>query len=76
MLGDARSNYGDPRVDLLELLHARAGRLIWLNPEHRTSWGTGDSEMLRYLPHCDVARVCANLKDLETAVAGLLLPRR
>ncbi len=76
VLGDARSNFGDPRVDLLELLHARAGRLIWLNPEHRTSWGTGDSEMLRYLPHCDVARVCANLKDLENAVAGLLLPRR
>ncbi len=76
VLGDARSNYGNPRVDLLELLHARAGRLIWLNPEHRTSWGTGDSEMLRYLPHCDVARVCANLNDLESAVAGLLLPRR
>jgi len=76
VLGDARSNFGDPRVDLLELIRARAGRLIWLNPEHRSSWGTGDSEMLRYLPHCDVARVCASLTDLEHAVAALLAARR
>jgi uncharacterized protein with von Willebrand factor type A (vWA) domain len=76
ILGDARSNFGDPRVDLLAMLHDRAGRVIWLNPEHRSSWGTGDSEMLRYLPYCDVARVCANLNDLEAAVAALMLPRR
>ncbi|HZO95276.1 MAG TPA: VWA domain-containing protein [Candidatus Baltobacteraceae bacterium] len=76
ILGDARSNFGDPRIDLLELLHERAGRLVWLNPEHRSSWGSGDSEMLRYLPQCDAARVCASLADLERAVRDLVAPRR
>jgi len=75
ILGDARNNQGDPCTASLETLHQRAKRIIWLNPEPRPFWGTGDSEMLRYLPYCQVARVCNTLRHLERAVDDLLAAR-
>ncbi|MBO6635838.1 VWA domain-containing protein [Parvibaculum sp.] len=72
ILGDARSNYGDPRGDILKKMHARARRVIWLNPEPRTMWNSGDSEMRRLAPYCDRALTCASLKDLERVVSDLL----
>ena len=75
VLGDARNNRGDPNPASLARLFQRAKRVIWLNPEPRTFWGTGDSEMLRYLPWCHVARVCNTLRHLERAVDDLLAAR-
>ncbi|MBX3506332.1 MAG: VWA domain-containing protein [Parvibaculum sp.] len=72
ILGDARSNYGDPRADILKLVHARARRVIWLNPEARSMWNSGDSEMRRLTPYCDRAITCASLQDLERVVSDLL----
>ena len=75
VLGDARNNRGDPETAVLDRLFQRAKRVIWLNPEPRPFWGTGDSEMLRYLPYCHVARVCNTLRHLERAVDDLLATR-
>jgi uncharacterized protein with von Willebrand factor type A (vWA) domain len=75
IMGDARSNYSDPRVDVMRTLNERAKRVIWLNPESRSSWGTGDSEMMRYLPFCQVARECSTARDLERTIADLLSAR-
>ena len=72
ILGDARSNYGDPRGDILKKIHARARRVVWLNPEPRTMWNSGDSEMRKLQPYCDKAVTCASLKDLERVVSDLL----
>lgn len=72
ILGDARSNYGDPRSDILKLVHARARRVIWLNPEPRSMWNSGDSEMRSLTPYCDRAITCASLQDLERVVSDLL----
>src|SRR5690606_17983444 len=72
ILSDARSNYGDPRGDILKKIHARARRVIWLNPEPTSSWNPGDGEMRRLSPHCDAAVTCASLKDPERVVSGLL----
>ena len=72
ILGDARNNYGDPRTDILSLLHERARRLIWLNPEPPNFWGTGDSEMRRYLPYCYLARECSTVNHLQRVVDYLL----
>lgn len=72
ILGDARSNYGDPRADILKKIHARAKRVIWLNPESRSLWGTGDSEMKRLSPYCDKSITCASIRDLERVVSDLL----
>lgn len=72
ILGDARGNRADPRIDVFQDLAARAKRVIWLNPEYRTAWGTGDSDMLRYRPFCDVATVCNTLRHLERVVTDIL----
>jgi uncharacterized protein with von Willebrand factor type A (vWA) domain len=72
VIGDARSNYADPRADVLKALYERAKRVVWLNPEPPSSWSTGDSEMLRYRPYCHVARRCATLRDLERTITALL----
>ncbi|MFC1823936.1 VWA domain-containing protein [Thermodesulfobacteriota bacterium] len=72
ILGDARNNFGDPQTGILKLIHERSKRLIWLNPEPPTFWGTGDSEMMRYKPYCYLCRECSTVNHLERAVAFLL----
>ncbi len=72
ILGDGRSNHNDPRVDLMRWMHDRAKSVIWLNPEPENFWGTGDSEMLRYLPFCHVAKVCRTVQDLERIIDDVL----
>ncbi len=72
ILGDARGNRTDPRVDILQRIAARAKRVIWLNPEYRAAWGTGDSDMYRYAPHCHMVRECNTLRGLERVVTDLL----
>ena len=71
-MGDGRSNYGDPRTDILKSLHEKSKRIIFLNPEPKTLWGTGDSEMNRYAPYCHKAKACSSLNDLEKVVEDLL----
>ena len=43
ILGDGRGNRTDPRTDVIGRLSQRCKRIIWLNPEYRSAWGTGDS---------------------------------
>ena len=76
ILGDARNNQADPRVDLLGEIKARAKQVIWLNPESLRLWGTGDSEMLLVKRHCHLAKECNNLKQLERIIDTLLSDRR
>jgi len=72
ILGDARNNFGEPETEALMLLHERSKRVIWLNPEPPSFWGTGDSEMKRYLPFCSFARECSTVNHLERVVDFLL----
>ncbi|MEZ5506581.1 MAG: VWA domain-containing protein [Gammaproteobacteria bacterium] len=72
MLGDARNNYGEPRIDILQQLHQRSRQLIWLNPEARNRWGSGDSEMKRYQPYCTWAEPCQSLQQLERFISHML----
>ena len=72
IMGDGRSNDTNPRVDLLAEIAQRSKQLIWLNPEPRNFWGSGDSEMPRYAPHCRLARTCNTVKQLERTVDELL----
>ncbi len=76
ILGDARGNRTEPRTDLMKALFDRAGRVIWLNPEGRPSWGTGDSDMLKYLPYCHQATVCNTIGTLERVVTDLIKDTR
>ncbi|MEH6474123.1 MAG: VWA domain-containing protein [Sneathiella sp.] len=71
-LGDGRSNGADPRADILRDIKKRAKRVIWLNPERKSVWGTGDSEMPKIAPNCTVAEVCNSLSKLELVIRDLL----
>jgi uncharacterized protein with von Willebrand factor type A (vWA) domain len=72
ILGDARNNYCEPETALLRNIHEKAKRLIWLNPENPSFWGTGDSEMKRFGPLCDLIRECNTLYHLERVVDDIL----
>jgi uncharacterized protein with von Willebrand factor type A (vWA) domain len=72
ILGDARGNRTDPRTDIIGRLSQRSKRIIWLNPEYKSAWGTGDSDMYRYGPFCNVAVVCNTLRHLERAITDIL----
>ena len=72
VLGDARGNGADPRTDIVDRIAQRARRIIWLNPEPRSAWGTGDSDMYRYAPYCSLVRVCSTLEDMERVITDLL----
>ena len=71
-LGDGRSNGADPRIDILKEVKQRAKRVIWLNPERKSAWGSGDSEMLRIAPYCTTAETCNTLGKLELIIRDLL----
>jgi uncharacterized protein with von Willebrand factor type A (vWA) domain len=71
-VGDARNNYNDPRLDLMERIQRRSKRIIWLNPEHPQQWGTGDSDMPAYLPYAHSVHRVSNLVELTAAVDKLL----
>lgn len=76
VLGDARSNYYDPRVEVFEELTRRAKQTFWLNPETRDQWHEGDSEMRRYAPYCFRVETCNKLRDIERFADRLLLMAR
>jgi uncharacterized protein with von Willebrand factor type A (vWA) domain len=71
-VGDARNNYNDPRLDLMEQIQRRARRVIWLNPELPGLWGSGDSDMPAYLPYASAVHRVSNLAELTAAVDKLL----
>lgn len=71
-VGDARNNFNDPRLDLMDRIQRRARRVIWLNPEPRHLWGSGDSDMPAYLPYADAVHRVSNLSELAAAVDKLL----
>jgi uncharacterized protein with von Willebrand factor type A (vWA) domain len=72
MLGDARNNQGDGRTDIWEKVFRQSKRVLWLNPEHRNSWDSGDSIMSDYSPWCSSVEPCRNLKDIERIFSRLL----
>ncbi|MBV9420007.1 MAG: VWA domain-containing protein [Alphaproteobacteria bacterium] len=72
VLGDARSNYGDPRLDLFRELADRSKRIVWLNPELPALWGFGDSCIHQYRPFCTTLTHCATVADIERAMDDIL----
>ena len=72
ILGDGRSNFADPRLDLMREIHDRSRAVIWLNPEPESYWGQGDSVMNRYARFCHVAKQCGTLEQLERIIEDVL----
>lgn len=72
IVGDGRNNYNDPQLDVFKHMARRSRRTIWLTPEAPTLWGTGDSDMLKYAPNCNVILQANTLSELSAAVDKLL----
>jgi hypothetical protein len=72
ILGDARNNYGNNGMDALKDIYERSKRVLWLNPESRSIWNTGDSEMRHYAVYCHQVEECGTLTQLERIVGRLI----
>lgn len=72
--GDARNNYRPPRDKVLGEIAASARALVWLNPEPRAYWDTGDSAMSHYATHCTSVHEVRTLRQLEQFIEELTLP--
>jgi uncharacterized protein with von Willebrand factor type A (vWA) domain len=72
IIGDGRCNYTRPEERILAEMRARSRRLVWLNPEARQFWYSGDSEMRVFEAVCDEVRPCQNLNQLLEFVTSLV----
>lgn len=72
--GDARNNYRPPRDGVLGEVARVSRALVWLNPEPRAYWDTGDSAMSHYGRHCTSVHEVRTLRQLEEFVETLTLP--
>jgi uncharacterized protein with von Willebrand factor type A (vWA) domain len=75
ILGDGRTNYHDDAADVLGRIRERSAALIWLSPESRSQWATGDSAMLRYASKCTAVLEVRTARELEDAARTLLVHR-
>jgi len=73
IIGDGRSNYGNPEAQILDEMRERSRRVIWLNPETPYFWYSGDSEMRTYQACCHEVRPCQNLNQLLDFITSLVL---
>ncbi|MEU3663504.1 VWA domain-containing protein [Streptomyces sp. NPDC032940] len=71
VLGDARTNMGDPNLAAVREIAGRARRVYWLNPEQRSRWGTGDSAAPEYAELVEMHE-CRNARQLGALVTRLL----
>ncbi|WP_033294609.1 vWA domain-containing protein [Amycolatopsis jejuensis] len=71
ILGDARTNGGDPNLDAIRAIRSRARHVHWLNPERQSLWGTGDSAALEYADLVEMHE-CRTAHQLGMLVTRLL----
>ncbi|HEU4406118.1 MAG TPA: VWA domain-containing protein [Polyangiaceae bacterium] len=75
VLGDGRTNFHPPGVEALARLRERVHTLLWLCPEPRAGWGTGDSAMGRYASVVDAVLPATTARELEHAARQLVVRR-
>jgi uncharacterized protein len=73
ILGDGRTNYQATGADVVTEMRARAHSVLWLCPEPRSRWGTGDSAMPAFAAEVTQALVVASGADLERAARELVV---
>jgi uncharacterized protein with von Willebrand factor type A (vWA) domain len=75
IVGDGRNNYNNPRVDLFHEMSMRSRLTIWMNPEPRSAWDSGDSDMHQYEDFCDHVFKISNLAELAKSIDSILISR-
>lgn len=71
ILGDGRTNYRNPAVEVLSSMVSSSRHAHWLNPEPKNHWGTGDSAATRYQDAITMHE-CRSAKQLATVIDNLL----
>jgi uncharacterized protein with von Willebrand factor type A (vWA) domain len=70
ILGDARTNGGDPNLSDLRRILAPARHAYWLNPERTALWSTGDSVARAYAELVEMHE-CRNIHQLTGLITRL-----
>lgn len=68
IMGDGRNNRRPARADLLREMGRLCRAVIWLIPEERERWGTGDSAIFQYAREVSELVPSRNLRELEAAL--------
>ncbi|APA75324.1 VWA domain-containing protein [Mycobacterium avium subsp. hominissuis] len=71
VLGDGRTNYRNPEVELLSHMVTASRHAHWLNPEPKHLWGSGDSAVPRYQEVIPMHE-CRSAKQLAAVIDQLL----
>jgi hypothetical protein len=71
VLGDGRTNYRDPAIDVLTDMVTASRHAHWLNPEPKHLWGSGDSAVPRY-QEVITMHECRSAKQLAAVIDRLL----
>ncbi|KAA1251045.1 VWA domain-containing protein [Mycobacterium simiae] len=71
VLGDGRTNYRNPAVDVLSDMVTASRHAHWLNPEPKNLWGSGDSAVPRY-QEVIAMHECRSAKQLAEVIDRLL----
>ncbi len=71
VLGDGRTNYRAPAVDVLAHMVTASRHAHWLNPEPKHLWGSGDSVAPRY-QEVITMHECRSAKQLAAVIDQLL----
>jgi hypothetical protein len=72
VLGDGRTNFHDASPEVLARIRARCQALIWLCPERKGLWSSGDSAMARYEPACSAVYEVTCARELEQAARRIV----
>ena len=68
IMGDGRNNRRPARADLLREMGRLCRAVIWLIPEERERWGTGDSAIFQYAREVSALVPSRDLRELEGAM--------
>lgn len=71
VLGDGRTNYRNPEIELLTHMVTASRHAHWLNPEPKHLWGSGDSAVPRY-QEVIAMHECRSAKQLAAVIDQLL----
>lgn len=71
VLGDGRTNYRNPEVELLSHMVTASRHAHWLNPEPKHLWGSGDSAVPRYQEVIPMHE-CRSAKQIAAVIDQLL----
>ena len=67
-MGDGRNNRRPARADLIREIALICRAVIWLIPEERERWGSGDSAIFQYAREVSALVPSRTLRELENAL--------